>query len=363
MAWWMRDALGVLVVTPFVLIWWTGADLRIAAMAFDCQEGILIADRQRRVLRVNRAFTQMTGYAFDEVKGKVTGFARSKQHATEDYEAAWEQAARLGHWQGDRWLQRKNGELYFSRIGITAVRDEHGEITHFVGYSSDISQLHHIEKSRLRDETALRHALVQELNHRLKNSLQGVAGLLRRYPQQNPELTDLINQAVAQVHGVACVHGLQGSAASPSVGLCELTRTIAGQVQTLWQSPIALDAAARAEPFLVTEKEAVPVALVLNELIVNAAKHGGRNGTVAIVMDSPADSRSVCIAISNEDESTRDHVKQTARGMGLQLVSALMPRSGAELSSAQEGSRFVTRLTLRTPVVGISAPALTTPTR
>jgi len=342
---------GLALTTYFAQRKRVATDLRIAAIAFECQEGILIADRDRKILRVNRAFTQMTGYALEDVKGKVTGFARSNRHPNDDYEAAWDQVRRLGHWQGDRWLQRKNGEHYFSRIGITAVRDDNDEITHFVGYSTDISHVHQIEQKRLRDEAALRVALVREVNHRIKNSLQGVVGLLRRYPQKNPELTDLINQAVSQVHGIAAVHGLQGSSSSLSVGLCDLTRMIARQVQALWQTQIAVDISPRAEPFIVAEKEAVPIALILNELIVNACKHGAADGAVTIHIDGPADVSSARISIGNDLKSTLGPVEPGDHSLGLDLVSVLMPRRGAELSDAHEDARFVTRLTLQPPVV------------
>jgi PAS domain S-box-containing protein len=86
--------------------------LRIAAIAFESQEGMLVLDAQRRILRVNRAFTVITGYAAEEVQGRVSGMTRSRRHPDDFWDALWHDVEHTGAWQGEVWNRRKNGEEY-----------------------------------------------------------------------------------------------------------------------------------------------------------------------------------------------------------------------------------------------------------
>jgi len=114
-------------------------DLRIAATAFESQESLMITDADGVILRVNRAFTECTGYASEEAVGMTPRLLKSGRHDAEYYETLWGTLLRTGKWQGEIWDRRKNGEVYPSLLTITAVRDNNGVITHFVGSHIDIT--------------------------------------------------------------------------------------------------------------------------------------------------------------------------------------------------------------------------------
>ncbi|MGZ5007313.1 MAG: EAL domain-containing protein [Methylobacter sp.] len=114
-------------------------ELRIAAVAFEAQEGIMITNADNVILRVNRAFTQITGYSAEELIGQTPRQLKSGQHDEAFYAQMWESIHRTGSWQGEIWDQRKNGEVYPKWLTITAVKDNAGNITHYVGLHSDIS--------------------------------------------------------------------------------------------------------------------------------------------------------------------------------------------------------------------------------
>ncbi len=114
--------------------------LRIAATAFETQEGMLVTDRDNRILRVNRAFTRLTGYSATEAIGRTPAILKSGRQDAAFYRSMWETLARDKYWQGELWNRRKNGEAYPEWLTITAVLDEHGQATHYVGVFSDISQ-------------------------------------------------------------------------------------------------------------------------------------------------------------------------------------------------------------------------------
>lgn len=123
----------------------TEANLRIAAAAFESQEAMMITDANSVVLRVNRAFTDITGYAPEEVVGQTPRLLKSDRHPPEFYGEMWESISRTGSWQGEVWDRRKNGEIYPKWLTISAVKDSHGSVTHYIGTHYDITERKHAE--------------------------------------------------------------------------------------------------------------------------------------------------------------------------------------------------------------------------
>ncbi len=116
------------------------AELRVAATAFDSQQGMMITDAQQTILRVNRAFTEITGYPPDEVIGKSPRLLQSGRHDRAFYSTMWDSLRRDGLWQGEIWSQRKSGEIYPGWLLITAVKDTAGAVSHYVGTFADITE-------------------------------------------------------------------------------------------------------------------------------------------------------------------------------------------------------------------------------
>jgi diguanylate cyclase (GGDEF)-like protein/PAS domain S-box-containing protein len=118
-------------------------ELRLAAYAFDAQEAIVIIDAKRRVIRVNAAFTRLTGYSEEEVRGRSLERLRTARQDAEFYARVWERLEREGQWQGEIWWRSKNGEERPQWVTVTAVRDEaRGAVTHYVGHFLDLAELH-----------------------------------------------------------------------------------------------------------------------------------------------------------------------------------------------------------------------------
>lgn len=116
------------------------AQLRLAERAFQhAAEGILVTDAEARILSVNPAFETITGYPAEEVLGENPRLLQSGRHSASEYRNLWAALLSVGQWRGELWNRRKNGALYPQWSTISAVRDEQGAITHFVGIFSDIS--------------------------------------------------------------------------------------------------------------------------------------------------------------------------------------------------------------------------------
>ncbi len=116
------------------------AELRIAAAAFEAQESMMITDANRVILRVNRAFTESTGYSPEEVVGKTPQLLKSGRHDESFYKAMWESIQSTGTWQGEIWDKRKSGEVYPKWLIISAVKGVDGAVSHFIGTHYDISE-------------------------------------------------------------------------------------------------------------------------------------------------------------------------------------------------------------------------------
>ncbi len=114
-------------------------ELKIAATAFESQEGMLVTDADNRILRVNRAFTSITGYEKEEVIGQNPRLLSSGLHDQAFYEGMWAALNGSGTWEGEIWNRKKDGSIYAELLSITAVKDHHNVVTNYVGTFNDIT--------------------------------------------------------------------------------------------------------------------------------------------------------------------------------------------------------------------------------
>ena len=115
-------------------------NLRIAATAFETKEGILITDNNNRIIRVNSAFTRLTGYSMEDAIGQTPALLNSGRQNPEFYQKMWQAIEQEQHWEGEIWNRRKNGEIYPEWLVITAVMDGKNTVSHYVATFFDISE-------------------------------------------------------------------------------------------------------------------------------------------------------------------------------------------------------------------------------
>ncbi|GAB5605483.1 EAL domain-containing protein [Sideroxyarcus sp. TK5] len=116
------------------------AALRIAATAFETEEGMMVTDAQANIIQINQAFTDLTGYTAAEVIGKSPAILRSDRQSGVFFERMWASLQRDYSWQGEIWNRRKNGEIFPAWLSITAVVDKEGRVTNYVGAYVDFTE-------------------------------------------------------------------------------------------------------------------------------------------------------------------------------------------------------------------------------
>ena len=121
--------------------------LRLAASVFNSSaEGIFVTDADKRILSINPAMMAASGYSQAELIGHTPTLFRSGRHDRNFYRAMMNEVAAHGHWRGEIWNRRKNGEVYPEWLTITAVKDAEGVVVNYIGSFFDISERKDAEK-------------------------------------------------------------------------------------------------------------------------------------------------------------------------------------------------------------------------
>ena len=221
--------------------------------------------------------------------------------------------------------------------------------------ASDVSEQRAAEQARFDAAVSQREMLVKEVHHRIKNNLQGVAGLLQQTATRRPEVAALISEAVGQVQAIAQVHGLQVGVSGP-LRIKPLLEAITASVQRTFGRTITVEVdGLPPHRYALPEAESIPIALTVNELLTNAIKHGAP-GAVRCVLR--CDEASVGITVANPGHlRTGFSLAQVPPGVsGLGLVRALLPRRTATLSLLQVGAEVQATVVLVPPSVSLLEP-------
>ena len=158
-------------------------ELRLAAHAFEAQEAIFVTDVDARILRVNQAFTEITGYTADEAIGQTPRILKSGRQDGEFYRQMWRRMRADGHWEGEIENRRKDGEIFPEWLSITAVHDLEGQTTNYVAHFIDISDQKRnqtaLEEARARAEQAseAKSRFLSTMSHEIRTPLNAIINM------------------------------------------------------------------------------------------------------------------------------------------------------------------------------------------
>lgn len=266
--------------------------------------------------------------------------------------ATWTEAlSGGGEYDADARVRTAAGTYRWHRVRAAPVRDAAGRIRHWVGTCTDVEERHQAE-DRLREAVAAQEQLLREAEHRIKNSLQLVAGLLRLQAGrvEEPAAREALEAATARVQAVAEAHrALQMSPDLRSVRLADMLRELAAGASV--QQPgtdIRIEAP---EDLTLDAERAIPLALILSELVADALRHE-RPGGAAHPVRLEAQIEAGRLAVSVADGGISLEEGSSAGRLGATVIRALARQIGAELataSAAASGTRVTLRLGLEGP--------------
>lgn len=311
-------------------------------------DGFIFAELDGRFLDANAAFCQMLGYSRDEILTMSFADIESAQNAEHTAHHIGTIISR-GFDKFETAYCCKDGSVVDVEVSIVYLDDN----KKLFSFTRDITQRKQAEKLRIRQLEQQRDVLVREVHHRIKNHLQGLLGLLNLYSYKNPHEQHFIENITAKINSIAVVYGIQGRKNPNSAYLCEITQEICKSMDIISPGDIAYLSDGQYGALLPSEY-AVPVALIINELITNAIKHSRNTTSGKVSVNLSINAGSATLIISNpcfQCQAFPDFSKGQGLGVGLSLVRAMLPLAGMHLSLVEKQGMVCAELRLEAPVI------------
>ena len=308
---------------------------------------------QGRFLRVNRQFERLTGWSAAELQGATPA---SLFGGPGDWAALLERIDRASAsgapFVEELTLTRRDGETRHCELHVGWIAAQVGREAILTLH--DISRLKRVESQRLEEVRSQRDLVIREVHHRIKNNLQGVAGLLQQVAVRKPEAASALSEVANQIASIAQVYGLKVRE-QERLAVADLLEAVLGSLGRTngveFSLRIAPDALTRRG--WLNETDAVPIALVLNEIATNAIKHRDPQGGLQASLDFEDDA--FCVRISNPGKLAQGAIlaRVDASVFGLGLIKAMLPRRGASFELTDDAGRVTARLSLKSPALDV----------
>jgi len=323
------------------------SEARFRELVEQTSDGILVYDSRGRIVDVNPACAEIHGCTRQEMLRLSIGDLVMPEELDRMRSAMAHVQA--GHISRDEWHSKhKDGSSFITEVVVRRLADGRSQ-----ALVRDITERRRAEASRIKEMERQRDALVREVHHRIKNHLQGVVALMRNRSEMHADLAPALGEAISQIDTIAQVYGLQSCSVGSQVTLDGLVDAAVRSAMGARAVDIRFDTNGRTTG--IDPAEIVPIALVVNELITNAAKH----------VAAPAGTRAASVLLSVDDERALIGIRNgpaalpvdfdfdggIGLGTGLELVRGLLPPKGAKLSFANVADEVVVELSLRAPVV------------
>jgi PAS domain S-box-containing protein len=332
------------------------AHQRQKALLDSIPDGAWLINADGRVIEINDVCAKRWNIDRAAMIGKKMGdflpASIAERNAAEDHEVM--RTVKPLHIERNRVI---DGRDYWFEVIKTPVIDNAGKVTGIAGVSRDITEQRFAETRRMERDTKLRATLIREVHHRILNNLQGIITLVQTLATGHPESVQLLDAIITRINAVASVHGLFGSTTERELRLDQILLKLVSSLNILYTDlRIHFSTATSPEGVRLMESEIVPLALIVNELIMNAVKHSR-----SIMNSSPVEitleSIEGCARVIVRNHAGRlpaqfDFDNGVGLGNGLTLVKSLLPPNGAllHLANAAEGG-VQAELTLRPPVI------------
>ena len=296
----------------------------------------VITDLEGNIEYVNPKFTEQTGYEKDEVLGKNPRILKSGHFKDSIYKEMWETISRGGEWRGEFRNKKKNGELYWEAASISSIKDADGKIKHYLAVKEDITEHKRIEGSLKESERKLKssleekEALLRELYHRTKNNMQVISAMLNLSASklENEGVTEIFTDLDNRIQSMSLVHEkLYQSQNLSNINLKEyITDLCSSLLASYHRTECKVSFNFNLEDISVLIDAAVPLGLIITELVSNSFKHafpGRYKGEISIKLKAFENSTLKIEIADNGIGSCSDFSIEKLETIGLQTVFAI----------------------------------------
>jgi two-component sensor histidine kinase/PAS domain-containing protein len=330
----------------------------LGALLDSLSEGVVVADHTGRVVQCNQAAQEILG---DDPPGAISldlwpdvyGLYDADKVTRLDYEDMPLARAMRGSVVDRMEIFVRNGACPEGRTLEMSARPLAGEggSRGALAVFEDVTQRRSVDDARLQRALAQRDTLLREVHHRIKNNLAAVIELLLHHTRDEPRFQKIVAQVEPQLRAIATVHGLKAGT-DAMVRLGPLVKSVTDNTVSLHGAKVDVAVADSLKALRLREEESVPLALVLNELLVNARKHG--SGDPLEVQVAP-DGQGVMLTVANNVASGARVPELNASGTdghGISLVRSLLPHDRASLEFRHAGNRVSAIVRLAPDVFG-----------
>lgn len=327
--------------------------LRNQLILENTHDGFIILAIDGRLREANNAYCRLVKYDRSTLLGmSIADLSTLK--SPEEIKKIIKKIMEHGHNRFEASHRCSDGS--FVDLDIIATLASIGEDQFIFSFCRDITERKMREQKRLLEVKAQRDTLVREIHHRIKNHLQGIINLLRNQITDKPEIAEAMEPAIGQVDSIALIHGLQSRVNGGRIELASLLDAICSAVNNLTSAGIQLDTSRLVCNIIVRQADAVPIALILNELLQNAVKHTPEElNTPEVQAKLFVEDDEVTLRLTNPCATPLpegfDIKLGLGLGTGLTLARDLLPHQGAKLSISGDDAQVTTELVLESPVV------------
>jgi PAS domain S-box-containing protein len=331
-------------------------EIRLKSSALEAAaNAVVITDREGRIKWANLAFSVLTGYSSEEAMGQNPRvLVRSGKQDDAFYREMWDTILSGKVWNGKLVNKHKSGELYNEEMTITPVLDDLLNISHFIAVKNDITES---ERSRRRLEDALREkeVLLREVHHRVNNTMQVIISLLNitTHDIDDPAIHLKLSSVIQRIYSIASIHEqFYQSDDMARIDFIEYIRQLVTTLKVEYRAIAGMvSMTCDSDKVFMSLEEAIPVGLIVDELLTNALKHA---------FPEPREENSITLAqsLSAEGElliEVRDNGvgirggtnPQKTKTLGMILIDTLAAQVGAQVAYVQDNG---TVATLRLPL-------------
>ncbi len=298
---------------------------------------------------------EMLGYKPEEIVGK-TPFELMPDNEIDRVKQAFHNIVdTCGSFSGLESIKlHKDGTAITLETNGVPILGQHGKHVGYRGINRDISDRKLAEKTRIAQAEKQRDDLVREVHHRIKNHLQGLMGLLKQRGKEGYEYGAIIDETITQIESIAIVYGLQASDPGAQIYFGQMLEAIIHSAAGLTQLSLSNTYGHEIGSCEVDRGKAVALALAVNELIINAIKHfppESEKDEIKIHHEHKLDCVILTVRNPGYLHSEFNYYSGKGLGTGLELVKAMLPGKGAELSIFEENNEVVAKLIISPPLL------------